>query len=57
MIIENSFELPMSPAEAWPLLTDGALAVKLGPAGMRFMIERFAESLKNQVLAAGANDP
>ena len=47
----------MSPAEAWPLLTDGALAVKLGPAGMRFMIERFAESLKNQVLAAGANDP
>ena len=46
----------MSPAEAWPLLTDGALAVKLGP-GMRFMIERFAESLKKQVLAAGANDP
>ena len=24
VIIENSFELPMSPAEAWPLLTDVA---------------------------------
>lgn len=24
MIIENSFELPMPPAEAWPLLTDVA---------------------------------
>ena len=47
----------MSPAVAWPLLTDGALAVKLGPASMRFMIERFAESLKKRVLTAGANDP
>ena len=47
----------MSPAEAWPVLTDGALAAKLGPAGMRFMTERLAESLKKQVLAAGANDP
>ena len=59
MIIENSFELPISPAEAWPLLTDvarvapcmpgatltgavdadtwsGELAVRLGPVGMRF---------------------
>ena len=59
MIVENSFELPMSPAEAWPLLTDvarvapcvpgakvidavdedtwrGELAIKLGPVEMRF---------------------
>ena len=59
MIIENSFEPPISPVEAWPLLTDvarvapcmpgatltgaadadtwsGELAVRLGPVGMRF---------------------
>ena len=59
MIIENTFELPISPTEAWPLLTDvaraapcmpgakltgavdadtwsGELAVRLGPVGMRF---------------------
>ena len=62
MIIENSFELPLSQADAWPLLTDvarvapcvpgakltdavdadtwsGELAVKLGPVGMRFVGE------------------
>ena len=62
MIVENSFELPMSPAEAWPLLTDvarvapcvpgakvtdavdedtwrGELAVRLGPVGMCFVGE------------------
>ena len=68
MIIENSFDLPMSPTEAWPLLTDvarvapcvpgakltdavdentwrGELAVKLGPVGMHFVGQfRFVSS-------------